>query len=136
MTYKLFVKNLEETAKLRNAPYIKSLIDLGFNAEQFDDYNIKIKDYLLPCGWQSHYTDLLLQVPQNPDDCIHGIQIPLGLKHNPDKTLNVRTFNGGFVPNWILLSCYLSDSSLCDENLVRNHMDLVKRILSFRKCTE
>lgn len=112
--------------------YIEKLQELGHVARCFDAKNILIKDYELPSGWQRSTTDLLLQIPPDHKNGIHGIQIPSTLVCDTDKKLSAPRHSNHYVEGWDLLSFRL-ELSHCDENILRNHMIIVKRVLSFQE---
>ena len=112
--------------------YIPKLNELGYIGRYFNSNHLLILDYKLPNGWDQSITDLLMKIPDHLSNGIHGIQIPSTLTHNINKKLSTGRRSGHYVLGWDLLSCML-DPALCDDNILRNHMILVKRVLSFEE---
>lgn len=136
MELALNVVILVVTADDATVQYMEKLSTLGFCVEKFDDANILIKDYSLPAGWNKKMTDLILHVPPDMATTIHGILIPKDLTSIDGREFAANAVeDNGYVSGWVLLSFRLQQD-LHNEHFLQNHMELVGRVLAFRRVAK
>lgn len=97
-----------------------------------DSENILIQNYKLPDGWNRPFSDLVLHVPANTYDQLHGIIIPNDLKPINNNSVKAPIHPGNYISNMVHISFRLN-SKFDNENYVAAHMKFVKHVLSFKE---